>query len=230
MLKTLFFTMLLHLGWADKQASWVNKVNPQELVQTVTRSKMSSAMVNLQQETHELAKTVCGTAQPGFPGALWKQAAKTHGVDPVLLYSVALFESGRQGGKKVGPWPFALHFNQANISIYALSAKEAQFVLAHVTTDNVDIGLGQVNYKSHKDKVQRPEDLLDPKINLTVASKILAEALNSTPDPELGVGRYHSWTEWRARAYGRKVLTIFRALKVFVEKQEAALERQPNHG
>jgi hypothetical protein len=156
---------------------------------------------------------------------------RPHGIDPVLLYSVALFESGRQGDKnRVGPWPFALHFNQADVSIYALSAKEARFVLAHVTTDNVDIGLGQVNYKSHKGMVQRPEDLLDPKINLTVASKILAEALSSTPDPELGVGRYHSWTEWRARAYGRKVLTIFRALKVFVEKQEAASERQPTHG
>jgi hypothetical protein len=152
-------------------------------------------------------------------------------VDPVLLYSVALFESGRQGGKnQIDPWPFALHFNQADVSIYALSAKEARFVLAHITTDNVDIGLGQVNYKSHRDKVQRPEDLLDPKINLMVASKILAEALNSTPDPELGVGRYHSWTEWRARAYGRKVLTIYRALKGFVEKPAVASERQPTHG
>jgi hypothetical protein len=198
-------------GQADP---WVQQAQPQELVQTATR----------------IAQPVL-QAHQSFPGSIWKQAAKTHGVDPVLLYSVALFESGKRRGKsKVGPWPFALHFNQANISIYALSAKEARFVLANVTTDNVDIGLGQVNYKCHKDKVQRPEDLLDPKINLMVASKILADALSSTPDPELGVGRYHSWTEWRARAYGRKVLTIFRALKVFVEKQEAASERQPTHG
>jgi hypothetical protein len=214
MFKTLFFSLLLHLCWMDKPTPWVQQVQSQEMVQTATR----------------IAQPVL-QAQQSFPGSIWKQAAKTHGVDPVLLYSVALFESGKRRDKnRIGPWPFALHFNQADVSIYALSAKEARFVLAHITTDNVDIGLGQVNYKSHKDKVQRPEDLLDPKINLTVASKILAEALSSTPDAELGVGRYHSWTEWRARAYGRKVLTIFRALKVFVEKQEAASERQPTHG
>ena len=231
MLKTLFFTLLLHLGWVDKQAPWIQKVNSRELAQTAMMPKMPSVMVNLQQETPELAKAVWKTVQPGFPGALWKQAAEKHGVDPVLLYSVALFESGRESGRnRVGPWPFALHFNKANVSIYAASLKEARFVLAHVTTDNVDIGLGQVNYKSHKDKVQRPEDLLDPKINLMVASQILAEALSSTPDQELGVGRYHSWTEWRARAYGRKVLTIYQALKSFVEKQADATHHQPPHG
>ncbi|MHB9071900.1 MAG: lytic transglycosylase domain-containing protein [Desulfobaccales bacterium] len=211
MLKTLFFSMLLHLGWMDKQAPWVQQVNPRDLTQTARRTAQ---------------------AQPGFPGALWKQAAERHGVDPVMLYSVALFESGKRGGRnKTGPWPFALHFNEAGVSIYASSIKEARFVLAHITTDNVDIGLGQVNYKSHKNKVQRAEDLLDPKINLTVASQILAEAITSTPDLELGVGRYHSWKEWRARAYGRKVLTIYKTLKEYLDKQETALaRRQPSHG
>ena len=227
MLKTLFFSMLLHLGWADQQAPWVHRVDPQELIQAAQLVQTAS---RAGQVPLEIPDTLL-KARQSFPGSIWKQAAQTHGVDPVLLYSVALFESGkRRDQNKIGPWPFALHFNQADVSIYALSAKEARFVLANVTTDNVDIGLGQVNYKSHKDKVQRPEDLLDPKTNLMVASQILAEALSSTPDRELGVGRYHSWTEWRARAYGRKVLTIFRALKVFVEKQEAASERQPTHG
>jgi len=216
MLKTLFFSLLLQLGWAEKQTAWVQQVKLQELTCTAER----------------IAKPILQSRQ-SFPGPLWQQAAMAHGVDPVLLYSVALFESGRCGDKKKGgPWPFALHFNNANVSIYALSAKEAKFVLAHVNTDNVDIGLGQVNYKSHKEKVHRPEDLLDPKTNLNIASQILAEAINSTVDQELGVGRYHSWTEWRARAYGRKVLTIYQALKGFLEKHEAeaGLEGPPNHG
>ena len=212
MLKTLLFTMLLRLGWVDQADS-----------PGCIKSTLASLSKPLRQSLPGPNGIPEGPAkgQSGFPGALWKQAAKTHGVDPVLLYSVALFESGKRGGRnKVGPWPFALHFNKADVSIYASSVKEASFVLAHVTTENVDIGLGQVNYKSHKDKVQRPEDLLDPKINLTVASQILAEALRSTPDLELGVGRYHSWTEWRARAYGRKVLTIYQALKENLAKQK----------
>ncbi len=227
MLKTLFFSLLLHLGWMDKQAHWVNRVNSRELTQA---TQIVQTACRASQAPPDIPDALL-KARQSFPGPIWKQAAETYGVDPVLLYSVALLESGKRRGKnRVGPWPFALHFNEAEVSIYASSLKEAQFILAHVTTDNVDIGLGQVNYKTHKDKVLRPEDLLDPKINLMVASKILAEALGSTPDPELGVGRYHSWTEWRARAYGRKVRTIFRALKVFVEKQEAASEQQPTHG
>ena len=224
MLKTLFFSLLLHIhpGWADKPAPWVRQVNPQEMVEIASR--------NARQLSAALPGSLPGARQ-SFPGPLWQQAAKAHGVDPVLLYSVALFESGRHGDKnKVGPWPYALHFNQAGVSIYALSAREARFVLAHVTTDNVDIGLGQVNYKSWRHLVRRPEDLLDPKINLTVASQVLAEAMKSTPDPELRVGRYHSWTEWRARAYGRKVLVIYHSLKAFVEKQEVLAQAQPPHG
>lgn len=220
MLKALFFSLLLHLGWPNKPDLWVHRASPQQLVQTAL------------QVTPPDLPGVSRKAMPRFPGTLWREAAEKHGVDPVLLYSVALLESGKRAGRnKVGPWPFALHFNEANVSIYASTIKEARFVLVHVTTDNVDIGLGQVNYKSHKDKVSSPEDLLDPEVNLRVASQILAEAQHSTPDPVLGVGRYHSWTEWRARAYGRKVLVIYRALKGFLEKQDASLaQRKPPRG
>ncbi len=211
MLKTLLFTLLLHIGPIGKQAPWVNQVNPQELTQA---AQLVQTARRASQVPKEIQEAIRKDQEGEFPGLIWKQAAKTRGVDPVLLYSVALYESGRRGGRNhLGPWPYALHFNKADVSIYASSRKEAQFVLAHVTTENVDIGLGQVNYKSHKEKVSGPEDLLDPRINLTVASQILAEALNSTPDFELGVGRYHSWKEWRARAYGRKVLVIYQALK-----------------
>ena len=43
---------------------------------------------------------------------------------------------------------------------------------------------------------------------------ILAEALATAPgDLELGIGRYHSPTEARARSYGRTVLTIWQGLR-----------------
>lgn len=41
--------------------------------------------------------------------------------------------------------------------------------------------------------------------------RILAEAIKSSPnDLELGIGRYHSWNEERARWYGQRVLSIYR--------------------
>lgn len=158
---------------------------------------------------------------PGFPGAEYRQAAEKHGVDPILLYAIVVNESGGRGEgiNRVTPWPYALHFNNSRVRFYADTRREAEQLLklALKVTDNIDVGLGQVNWKSHKDKVLRPQDLLDPKTNLEVASQILAEALSSTKDPELGVGRYNSWNEKKARRYGRDVLIIYHAIKETVK-------------
>lgn len=160
------------------------------------------------------------TFHPGFPGPEWRQAAQKHGVDPLLLYAVAIRESGRNIGKdQVAPWPYALHFNRSRVAFYAHSRQEAEELLklALPITENVDVGLAQVNWMSHKDKVKRPQDLLDPKKNLEVASRILAEALSSTKDQELGVGRYNSWNEKKARKYGKEVLILYREIKEAVK-------------
>jgi len=160
------------------------------------------------------------TFHSAFPGPEWRQAARKHGIDPLLLYAVAIRESGRNVGKdQVAPWPYALHFNGSKVAFYANSKKEAEQLLklALPITENVDVGLAQVNWKSHKDKVNRPHDLLDPKTNLEVASQILAEALASTKDQELGVGRYNSWNDKKARRYGKEVLILYRAIKEAVK-------------
>jgi hypothetical protein len=216
MLKALLFSLLFHLGWPMHPANPFIQPGFARSVRLVESACRHFHPPGIPENLLN--------PQRRFPGVLWRQAAKQNGVDPVLLYSVTLFESSRRdSGDKVSPWPFALHFNRANLSIYASSIQEARFVLAHVTTENVDIGLGQVNYQSHKDEVRRAADLLDPAVNLDVAARILAEALRSTPDLELGVGHYHSRTKWRARAYGRKVLAIYRKLKGYLGMPEVDL-------
>lgn len=79
----------------------------------------------------------------------------------------------------------------------------------------MDIGLGQVNLHYHAHRVRHWSELLDPETNLRVAAAILREALDSTPNPVLGVGHYHSWTDWRAAAYGRRVLELYQRLMAY---------------
>lgn len=78
----------------------------------------------------------------------------------------------------------------------------------------IDVGLMQINLHWHGDKVADPVQLLDAHTNLEIAAEILAEAIQSAPgDLELGVGRYHHWKNAAiARAYGRRVLRMVRAM------------------
>lgn len=152
-------------------------------------------------------------------GTIWEQAADEQGVDPVLLYSVTLLESARQVGEgRIKPWPYAIGVNGYNLSLYPQSRQEAEAILSYLISlgiTNVDIGLGQVNLPSHAHCVGHWSELLDPQKNLRVAAAILKEALESTADLVLGVGHYHSWTHWRAAAYGRKVLDLYQRLLTY---------------
>lgn len=42
----------------------------------------------------------------------------------------------------------------------------------------------------------------------------LKEAMDSYPSNKtIGIGRYHSHTEWRAKAYGARVIAVYNNLK-----------------
>lgn len=66
----------------------------------------------------------------------------------------------------------------------------------------------------HFSKVKDPSELLNPEINVKVASRILKNAMDSAPyNKSVGIGRYHSYTAWRAKAYGERVIAVYRNLK-----------------
>lgn len=171
----------------------------------------SSRLIDKQQLTGRL-----DTGGSEFKRTLWWRTGLDRGIDPYLLYAVALTESARAFNDIVAPWPWAL--NRNGETIYPDGHKDAA---AHIRSllasghQSIDIGLMQVDLRWHGHRVQRAEDLLDPVTNLHVGADILAESIASAPgDLILGVGRYHSWNDRSAAyQYGRKVLALADLIK-----------------
>ena len=158
----------------------------------------------------------CGSRPAGafdLTGTVWAEAAAPHRLDPALLYAIALMESGQPRDGGLAPWPWTLWLPGRGGMFLASRAQALDTLQANIGTP-IDIGLMQVNLRWHGHRVGRPEELLEPRRNLEIAADILAEALATAPgDLELGIGRYHSPTEARARSYGRTVLTIWQGLR-----------------
>ena len=78
-------------------------------------------------------------------GTVWESAARTEGnLDPLLLYAIALTESGRADGEgKIKPWPWAL--NVEGKALFAGTREEAAELLETYRGQSVDVGLLQVN-------------------------------------------------------------------------------------
>lgn len=149
---------------------------------------------------------------------LWWRIAKLHELDPYILYAVALVESAKNGNDKhhgntntVTPWPWAL--NKSGQAFIPESEQEAHALLKKSIAEghrSIDVGLMQINLHWHGNKVNAPEQLLNPVTNLQIGAGLLAEAIQSSPDNlVLGIGRYHSWQNIHAaEQYGRRVLAV----------------------
>lgn len=86
--------------------------------------------------------------------------------------------------------------------------------LLRAVSGRADIGLAQIHYPLWGPVFGlRPEDLLDPWINLHVAARILRYAMDGEPGSWGGVGRYHSATLWRKWRYAGEVAAVVRALR-----------------
>lgn len=142
-------------------------------------------------------------------GTLFEEAANAYGLDPTLIYAVALAESAKGRAGLVAPHPFTLRSKDG--AFYG-TKNEAEAELSRMLNNNnkmVDVGLMQINIHWNGKGVE-PLSLLDPRTNVMHGAKILAQTIASSPnDLELGVGRYHNWTDVeRSRNYGKRVLAI----------------------
>lgn len=145
-------------------------------------------------------------------GTEWELVAAEYGMDARLLYAVALVETQRSFGKgMVAPAPLAIRTNQGDRQ--PSSVDEAQQLLRRHDVADFDVGLMQINVRSHRHRVSKLDDLLDPLTNLRVGAAILHEAMSSTKDPELQIGRYNTWSSPnRARAYAQRVMLVYKRL------------------
>lgn len=138
--------------------------------------------------------------------SLWGAAARVADVSASELYAIALAESGvRCRDGKFRPWPWTINSPQGSLRANSKQAAQAALrALLAAGETNIDIGVMQVNWRAHGHRFGHL-DLLDPATNLKVAAHILAEARASHANLAVGIGRYHSWTPWRADAYVQRV-------------------------
>ena len=141
--------------------------------------------------------------------SVWQRAGDKYNIYPLLLYAVSLKESRRlwQDGQ-VRPWPYALNINDERQIFDSIDVAK-QELEAYLQSGNSNVGVGamQINLAYHP--VEDPSTLLDLETNVYMGASILSEALRSTNDIELGIGRYYTWTkEADAREYGRHVLEL----------------------
>lgn len=149
--------------------------------------------------------------QFSLKGTIFEEVATDVGIDPLLLYAIAITESAKSAGNGyITPHPYV--FRSSAGPRFFKTKMEASTALDEILaeTQHVDIGMMQINLHYHPQP--NPHDLLDPLHNLTVAANYLKKAMASTDDPIIGVGRYHSWTKELASWYGERVWQTYRNL------------------
>lgn len=154
-------------------------------------------------------------AQAGVPGGYCRVAGE-HGVPCTILYAVALAESGAAAnGKAVRrPWPWTL--NVAGRGHFYASRKAAWQALNTFIARgerSIDIGLMQVNWRFHRERLGDPWQALDPYHNLRVGAGILKDCFRRRRDWWAGVGCYHAPSNpVRAQRYRARVVRHWRSL------------------
>ena len=123
------------------------------------------------------------------------------GVPGTLALAVILTESRGQ--------PYAIRINAGTgVSMYPATYEAAQRVatLSLLQTDNIDLGLMQVNYRHQgRNRGFTPAELLQPHVNLRIGCTVLKDALASGGPIWQRLGRYHSGSPTRQWAYALRV-------------------------
>lgn len=136
------------------------------------------------------------TALCAIPSA-YHQVATKFKIPETLLYAVAQTESGMtlrtKYSKRFRPWPWTLNVagTPRRYSTRLAAFKALNFYL-NQGIRSIDIGLMQVNWRFHRQKLGSSWQSLDPYHNLRTGAQILKTAYRECQQWRKAVGRYHS--------------------------------------
>lgn len=168
-----------------------------------------------------LTAFAAGASAVDLKGTVFEKAGDHYNLDPLLIYSVALIESGTNDESLengVSPYPWTLRSDRP---FYGKNRRDAERELARLLSEkkSVDVGLMQINVRWHGHRVKNPMDLLDPLKNVMVGASILDERIRQYPEDAIrAVGSYHSSNKERALWYAKHVFRVYTALEAQCRK------------
>ena len=129
------------------------------------------------------------------------EAARGAGVPSDLLIAIAGAESGYH------PWALNIKGHQ----VFCRSREEAENVLAETPTDDVDIGLMQINWRFWGPRSGMPSKqcLLDPRRNLELGAAILKDGLSRGGSLWHRISNYHAGGPAERERYNRMVYDAY---------------------
>ncbi len=154
-------------------------------------------------------------ADEAVPSA-YRLVAAEYEIPGPLFYAIALAESGKtiESMRRRRPWPWTL--NIAGVGVYFNTRWEAWRALdqsLRAGETSVDIGLMQVNWRFHQERLGSSWLALDPYHNLSVGADILKDCYKKRRDWWASVGCYHAPSDKpRARRYRARVVALWREL------------------
>ena len=160
------------------------------------------------------ALACCLLLSPAWAGwcPLSSRACGIEGLPSSVVEGIIAVESGGN--------PWALHVGIGKgYAFYPRSAAQARRFLAVslALTDNVDIGLMQINWRTWRKSVRAlgldAYDLLDARTNMEMGCRVLAQALSGHGSFLARLGRYHSRRPERGRWYARRVMAVAREIE-----------------
>ncbi len=146
----------------------------------------------------------------------YRVVAAQYGIPPTVLYAVAMTESGVGANVRGAyrPWPWTLNV-AGHGRVYPSRAAAWSALNRFLARGErfVDIGIMQVNWRYHRDKLGDPWLALEPYHNLRVAAGILRECYTKRRDWWASVGCYHSPNNsTRAQRYRQRVVGYWQRL------------------